>query len=606
MIYAAKSTEDVRGSLGTQLADCRSAIASRGSRVVVAEFDEEAVSAFTRSRGEALEEAMRVAASLAADHRGAELWVQHSDRLARGDGKRARHVVEIALWALKADVSVCSVQDPDTFRDLLYAVVTGQRNHEDSKRKGAASAAGKRRAAVRGDYAGSLVDGFRVAVDVDERGFVTKRAEIDPTRKPLFDLMFRLARRGESPSAIASRLNARGWLTKPAARAQSPVPFTAQRVIVALSNPRYAGLSFYKGEILGPAKSPRYITPGAWQALQDHPRRARRPTGLPQEPFLLRRLLVCRVCGSGMISVPSPPRLDGTRRRDYICHRHLHGHCAAGPVEAGAVEHSLIAALGRYLTDQDSRTPHQASVDEPPSFNWKMSAPSAAPIAEHLRARIRGAVADGDDTLVDELLNDLADHRRRQPGLNGVRSDRSGYEHALLRDFNAWSADLFAGRALEKAETHRLNAILRRLFDRIEIETASTNVHITPIVHAEASSKPAGERPITVDKLAWRAAVLRTGQGHRARERWTDNELVFALKQWALINGRSPVTTDWARATTEYPHAHTIYQHFGTWSQALRAAQLTPAPRRADRRRPSRDPRTGRYLRDGTVSGTRV
>jgi len=55
---------------------------------------------------------------------------------------RPRHAVEISLWALKPDGRVRTVQDPDTFRDLLYAVVTGQRNHEDSRRKGIRSASG--------------------------------------------------------------------------------------------------------------------------------------------------------------------------------------------------------------------------------------------------------------------------------------------------------------------------------------------------------------------------------------------------------------------------------------------------------------------------------
>jgi hypothetical protein len=88
----------------------------------------------------------------------AELWVQNSDRLARGDGKTARHVIELALWASKVDVTICSLQDPETFRDLLYAVVTGQRNHLDSQRKGAAVAAGLRRTVARGEYAGACMD----------------------------------------------------------------------------------------------------------------------------------------------------------------------------------------------------------------------------------------------------------------------------------------------------------------------------------------------------------------------------------------------------------------------------------------------------------------
>src|SRR5204863_4077486 len=133
--------------------------------------------------------------ALAKEHRGAELWVQHSDRLARGDGRSARHLVEIALWALKAGVTVRTVEDVDTFRDLLYAVVTGQRNHEDSKRKGAASAAGRRRAVERGDYTGAKPDGYMRVVEVDASGAVQKRLAVDPGRRPLLEVTFRMALR---------------------------------------------------------------------------------------------------------------------------------------------------------------------------------------------------------------------------------------------------------------------------------------------------------------------------------------------------------------------------------------------------------------------------
>ncbi len=93
---------------------------------------------------------MRHAQELARDG-AVELWAQHSDRLARGDGRSARHAVEIALWALKNDVMLRTVQDPETFRDLLYAVVTGQRNHEDSRpaSRGAPDAARERLETVR-------------------------------------------------------------------------------------------------------------------------------------------------------------------------------------------------------------------------------------------------------------------------------------------------------------------------------------------------------------------------------------------------------------------------------------------------------------------------
>jgi DNA invertase Pin-like site-specific DNA recombinase len=203
VVYAAKSTEDKRGSIPDQLADCRGVIEAEPDRNIVGEFTDEAFSAFSGNRGPGLVEAMQRVEDLAREGGAVELWAQHSDRLARGDGRSARHAVEIALWALKRDVRVRTVQDPDTFRDLLYAVVTGQRNHEDSRRKGLAVAAGRRRAAVRGDYLGYKPDGYRLAVEVDKRGQVAKRLVIDSERQPAIELIFRLARLGKDTGAIA-------------------------------------------------------------------------------------------------------------------------------------------------------------------------------------------------------------------------------------------------------------------------------------------------------------------------------------------------------------------------------------------------------------------
>jgi hypothetical protein len=46
VIYAAKSTEDRRGSIPDQIADCRSAIDQAGGREVVDEYVDEAFSAW--------------------------------------------------------------------------------------------------------------------------------------------------------------------------------------------------------------------------------------------------------------------------------------------------------------------------------------------------------------------------------------------------------------------------------------------------------------------------------------------------------------------------------------------------------------------------------
>jgi Resolvase, N terminal domain len=176
VLYAAKSTEDLRGSIPGQLRDCRDAVERAEDRIIAGEYSDEACSAYYADRGPGLVDALRHTEALAREHGTAELWAQHSDRLARGDGRTARHAVEIALWALKREVRVRTVHDPDTFRDLLYAVVTGQRNHEDSRRKGLALAAGRRRAAERGEYTGMTADGYRVAISIED-GKVVRRLE---------------------------------------------------------------------------------------------------------------------------------------------------------------------------------------------------------------------------------------------------------------------------------------------------------------------------------------------------------------------------------------------------------------------------------------------
>ena len=60
VVYAAKSTEDVRGSIETQLGDCQAAIAQQGDRRVASEHADEAASAFRANRGPGLAVAKQV------------------------------------------------------------------------------------------------------------------------------------------------------------------------------------------------------------------------------------------------------------------------------------------------------------------------------------------------------------------------------------------------------------------------------------------------------------------------------------------------------------------------------------------------------------------
>src|SRR5207248_2869553 len=111
--YAAKSTEDKRASIPTQLSDARG-LAEREGLEILGEYQDEAKSAYHASRGDGLAQAREHAERLAAEHGSCALIVQHSDRLARGDGIVAQHLVELLLWARKAGVRIRSCQDDTT------------------------------------------------------------------------------------------------------------------------------------------------------------------------------------------------------------------------------------------------------------------------------------------------------------------------------------------------------------------------------------------------------------------------------------------------------------------------------------------------------------
>ena len=402
VIYAAKSTEDRRGSIPGQLRECREAVESAGGRMIVGEYSDEAFSAFVGGRGPGLAEAMRHAQELARDGT-AELWAQHSDRLARGDGRSARHAVEVALWALKNDVRVRTIQDPETFRDLLYAVVTGQRNHEDSRRKGLASAAGRRRAVERGDYTGAKPDGYMRVVEVDASGAVKKRLDVDPARRPLIEMIFRMALRRKGTAAIARAINEAGWQTKPLIGWQRPKAWDVQSVLDVLNNPRYAVRAAHKGEVIASGNWPAYITEREYYRLKK--RRSRlKPTTTPRkrDTFLLARLGKCGTCGSSLHCFTDEQRSDGTFPRRYLCWSHNRGgngspRCPSLPMDADLVEAMFASTIHRFLLEGEEDETMQA----------ELATFEGAWVDSPERQRVLHAVLSGDEAALDHALEAL-------------------------------------------------------------------------------------------------------------------------------------------------------------------------------------------------------
>jgi site-specific DNA recombinase len=415
VLYAAKSTEDLRGSIGTQQADCR-ALAEREGLEVVAEFTDESVSAYSGDRGSGLVEAMATCEELGAERGEAALIIQHSDRLARGDGRQSKHLVEYALWALKHDVKIHSVQDPQTFGDLLYAVVTGQRNHEDSARKSAATRDGLKRRRDRGLPIGAVPEGYIVQAAIENGRPVTSRV-VDEQRIPFVMRAMEMVESGSTFGDVSRRFNAEGLRTRRGKQ------WTTRAIREIVLNPDYTGTTGYP-QVIDPERFERIVA--SVKRLDPVAVQARRKGRKAAEDYLLRGIASCGLCGSSLYT-RRYKRVAGERA--YICAavREARGTCTAKPIPAIPVERAVIDDLDHFLADVEA---------------WIQS---------------RAEKADKDRDL---FANAIGDQRAQLRTLN-LRAEkaRQQWERLLEQDDDAADAALRGAYRLEAEARHLEEAI---------------------------------------------------------------------------------------------------------------------------------------------------
>ncbi|MEJ7783818.1 MAG: recombinase family protein [Solirubrobacteraceae bacterium] len=338
VIYAAKSTEDKHGSIPTQIEDCQ-ALAKRNDWEIVGTYQEESKTAYSGNRGDQL-----LRAREHAERVGGVIVVQHSDRLARGDGITADHLVELVLWARKSGVKWASDQDPQTFdvEGLVQAALMGDRNHEDSARKSKATRAGLQRRKESGAPVGPIPLGFTV-----DKSVVNAPRVIDPITATLVERIFALVEGGETFGGVARILNAEGIRTRPRGKATEGSIWASRTVRGIVHNAAYAGEKGY----------PELIKPGRWQAIQNGLRRLdpaavqRRKGGRkPVNPsYWLRGTAFCLGCGSALYTRPQAVG------RVYVCghRRRGTGLCNANPIPAALIEGHVLDHLEAFVGDAE-------------------------------------------------------------------------------------------------------------------------------------------------------------------------------------------------------------------------------------------------------------
>jgi DNA invertase Pin-like site-specific DNA recombinase len=343
ILYAAKSTPDEKGSIDGQLKEGRKETKELGLKLA-GEYSEENVSAYKGDRGPELAAALEHAERI-----GATLIVQHSDRLARGDAKQARHLVEIALWALKADVKIHCIQDPRTFASIQDAAVMGERNMEDSKRKSGAIKRGLKQRREEGIHTGRVPFGYGYRRnEADQRVLL-----IDEEKAPWVRCIFAHFLAGWSYPNIARWLEAEGVLTATGESQWNPI--TPRQIV---TNPVYAGL-IRDGEELIQATHEAIIDRETWDrsvALRKAKARTHKRGRPSAGKHLFRKgFLKCGICGESIGPVTDRKR-TGPQNQIYFCYgqRRRPHTCDLGSVSRGDIDDAVYAYFRDLALDAEA------------------------------------------------------------------------------------------------------------------------------------------------------------------------------------------------------------------------------------------------------------
>lgn len=499
IIYAAKSSPDERGSIPDQIKKGHG-LAEAEDYEVLAVYYEENVSAYNGERGPELAAALEHAARI-----GAALIVWHSDRLARGDGEKNRHLVEILLDAMRKGYRLRSVEDDRTFESVSSAAQMGDRNYEDSRRKSSAVRDGlaRRRASGKRTGGNSYALTWR-RNESDERETIP-----DPDKAPIVDRINAEYLAGRPILHIVKGLNADGIPSHRNAR------WSASSVTSVLENPLYAGL-VRDGERLIEAQHEAIISRERYEealrlrrtTAQTH-RRGRGPLG---QHLFRQGFLRHAECDGGM-SPRTDRNKDGTLRETYRCNIHYTdpASCELTSVPREPIDTAVYEFFRLVAFDvEQTRTQMSAAIEHKIAEVGGLlaSAQQQATIARERLERVKGDYLAGEllapewrelrkelepasqaaDSECERLASQLAEVEAG-PGLAGVEGE-------LLEKLAHIRAAL-AGKVTDASGIDAVRAALMGIFDcfllhrgapegRANLELVGEGYWIEPVINKHA------------------------------------------------------------------------------------------------------------------------
>lgn len=483
VIYAAKSTADLHDSIGTQLQDGRE-IRDRNGWADYGEFVDEAFSAYTGPRGPALADALDAAERAAREHGEARFIIQHSDRLARGDGRAAPHLAEYVLRGRRNDVTFVSKQDPQTFSDtgLVYSALAGDRAHDDSSRKSQSVADGHRRRKVERKLhnGGPEKLGYRIVRYPDGEAIRGEARELDPAGARIVRRIYDAALDYVSQNQIARDLGADHVPT-----AQGGARWYQATVRSILTDPYYAGYlrSSSARKQTAPAdeelirgEHDPIVTLQEWRRVQQITAQRRtngdgQPGRIARRPALFTHgHLRCGCCGAAM-GVRHKTRRHGDREyvwRKYVCtaRKDSHAPCAMTPVDADALDAMMLDEFRRepgQIVDRIRAAVTTLSADRTTTLDRLAEAERALAIAADAVDRVKRDYLAGKLAAEDYAeLKARAESERAGAAAEAeqLRARAEQLQPTLVDDVDA---------AVERVMTH----ISEALADAARIEAAS-------------------------------------------------------------------------------------------------------------------------------------
>jgi len=459
-IYA-RISEDRNGpALGVarQLEDCR-AYAERRGWTVVAEFVDNDVSATNRRRQRP--EYLRLLAEI---ERGAidAVVVWALDRLHRRPTELEAFIDladkhGVALGSIGGDVDLA------TPAGRLHARIMGSVAKHEVEHKGQRI----QRAALQRAQAGGNHGGRRAF------GYTPDGLHLIPNEACEVTRLFEDFLAGVPLGALARDLNARNVSTVQGG------PWTTQALAYLLRAPRYAGLSVYRGEVVGKGQWPAIVSEETWRAARGVLADPSRRTSTGNKPVaLIAGLATCGACG-GKITSGGLKRHNKSKTevKIYPMYRCRNGSCVYR--RRDWVDELVTLVILERLSRPDAADLMRAN-DRPDTDALRSEA-----LALHGRlAEAAGAFADGDittgqlKTVTERLRGRLSEietalqHWQRAPILTDLvsASDVRAVWHSIGLDRQRAVVALLAEVTLHPGGGGQRGRDLARLAQYVEIK----------------------------------------------------------------------------------------------------------------------------------------